>query len=128
MTKPCKAVRKNGLPCQAPAGASGFCFGHDPELAEARRAGSRRGGQHKTTERRAEKLMPGGLAQIAEILRHTIAGTLQDRIDPRKATAVASLSGVYVRCYQVSVVEAEQAELAARLERLEEVNNARRAF
>ena len=42
--------------------------------------------------------------------------------------ALANLSGVYVRCYQVSVVEAEQAELAARLERLEEGSNARRAF
>jgi hypothetical protein len=76
----------------------------------------------------ARKVAASGLSQIEEVLKATIAGTLQGRIDPRKASAMASLSGVYVRCYQVSVVETEQAELAARLERLEEVSNTRRAF
>ena len=124
----CQARRKNGEPCTGRALASGYCFAHDPALATKRRAAYAQGGRHKKNERRAEKLMPSGLAQIAEVLKATIAGTLQDRIDPRRATAVAALCGVYVRCHQVGVVEAEQAELAARLERLEEASSARRAF
>jgi hypothetical protein len=125
----CRARRRDGQPCTVKALDDGYCFAHSPRLAEKRKAAHAAGGRNSATkERMARKVTASGLSQIEEVLKATIAGTLQGRIDPRKASAVASLSGVYVRCYQVSVVEAEQAELAARLERLEEASNARRAF
>jgi hypothetical protein len=62
----------------------------------------------------ARKVADSPLFKVQEVLQHTIAGVLQNRIDPRKAMAVAALSGALVRCYQVSVVQSQQDELEER--------------
>ena len=74
------------------------------------------------------RVAAGPLFKVQEVLQHTIAGVLQNRIDPRKATAVAALSGALVRCYQVSVVQSRQDELEERLKRLEDSTHGQRAF
>ena len=32
----CTSIRRDGAPCTAKAGASGYCIGHDPGAQEAR--------------------------------------------------------------------------------------------
>jgi Family of unknown function (DUF5763) len=119
MVKACKATRKNGQPCQAPAGEDGYCFGHSPRLAEARRAGSSRGGRHKRSEARAARVMPEVLRPI---LHHLIAGMVAveaGRMDPRVGATLASMATAVVRIYEAAVLEGEQRELAERVQALE---------
>ena len=105
MSRACKATRKNGQPCQAPAGEDGYCFGHSPRLAEARRAGSSRGGRHKRTEARATRLMPEVLRPVLYKLLHGMAEVDAGRMDPRVATALASLASATVKVYEVASLE-----------------------
>jgi hypothetical protein len=115
----CKATRKNGQPCQAPAGADGYCFGHSPRLAEARRAGSSRGGRHRRTEARAARLMPEVLRPVLYKLLHAMAEVDAGRMPPRVAAAEATLAAAIVKVYEVSIMETEQRELAERVAALE---------
>src|SRR5919202_2984627 len=86
----CRATRRDGQPCTVKALDDGYCFAHSPQLAEKRKAAHAAGGRNSATkERMARKVAASGLSQIEEILKATIAGTLQGRIDPRKASAVA---------------------------------------
>src|SRR5438128_1357497 len=119
MTKTCKATRTNGQPCQAPAGEDGYCFGHSPRLAEARRAGSSRGGRHKRTEARAARMMPEVLRPVLYKLLHGMQDVDAGRMDPRVATALASLALAVVKVYQVGVLEDQQRDLQDRVEALE---------
>lgn len=43
----CAAITKAGQACAAPAGASGYCFTHDPSQAAARAAARMRGGLNR---------------------------------------------------------------------------------
>jgi len=44
----CRANKRNGSPCTAPAsGADGYCWAHDPANAERRRRIASRGGRGK---------------------------------------------------------------------------------
>jgi hypothetical protein len=125
----CRATRRDGQPCRVRALPDGYCFAHSPRLAEKRKAAHATGGRHSATrERMARRVATSPLFKVQEVLQHTIAGVLQNRIDPRKATAVAALSGALVRCYQVSVVQNQQDELEERLQRLEDSTHGQRAF
>ena len=45
--KKCKAKRANGRPCTANAGASGYCFAHDPALGRKRASARKLGGHNR---------------------------------------------------------------------------------
>jgi len=45
--KKCQAKRTNGKPCTANAGATGYCFAHDPTLGRKRAQARRNGGKHR---------------------------------------------------------------------------------
>jgi hypothetical protein len=47
----------------------------------------------------------GPLPKIQQVLIQTIASVLQNRIDPRQATAVAALSSALVRVYELGEQE-----------------------
>ena len=108
----CRAARKDGLPCSAPAVRNGFCFSHDPDLAEARAAARRLGGEARATHRRLMRLAPPELRELVERLLVASAQVHEGRLDPRRAHAMAALARAAAAVYQ-------QAELTARLERLE---------
>ena len=125
----CRATRRDGQPCRVRALTDDYCFAHSPQLAEKRKAAHATGGRHSAMrERMARRVATSPLFKVQEVLQHTIAGVLQNRIDPRKATAVAALSGALVRCYQVSVVQSQQDELEERLQRLEDSTHGQHAF
>jgi len=82
---------------------------HAPELAEARREGSRRGGHGRSKAERARRLLPAIFGQLEAALAEVHNGTLA----PAQGTAMAALAGALVR-----LVEA--GEMALRLEALEQ--------
>ena len=43
----CKAKTQNGEPCAARAGASGYCFAHDPAQGRKRAQARKLGGKHR---------------------------------------------------------------------------------
>jgi hypothetical protein len=121
MQTTCSTVRRDGAPCTAPALASGYCFAHDPALAEKRAAARMAGGKGKACTARAHKRLPadlrGVLARLLTALDETHAGELE----PRVASAMSALASAISRIYEV-------AELEERLEKLEGLTNERRAL
>ena len=110
----CVAKKPDGARCRARAMTTDdYCFMHAPYLAERRRAAQARGGQNSATARRLFKLAPpeiqGALTRLLRALEETHEGAL----DARRAAAMAAVARAIAAVYQ-------QAELAARLEALEQ--------
>ena len=84
----CRAQRRDGTACQAKAGPSGYCIGHQPGAAEAHR----KGGAATSTRAKAERLLPSFLRPVVDELlqafREVHAGTL----DPKAGAAMAGLA------------------------------------
>ncbi len=111
----CAARRRDGQSCRAKAGASGYCFGHDPELQSRHEAGRRAGGKGRATAARVRKLLSGDgdRGDVLRLLKASLAETYRGELDPKAAGALASLSNALVRLY-------ETGELELRLKALEE--------
>ena len=94
---PCPASRRDGQPCQGAANKSGFCMAHDPALAERRREAARLGGKGKARAARLGKLVPPRLMAVYDTLELALGQVYRGEIDPRVATAMASLAGAMVK-------------------------------
>jgi hypothetical protein len=105
MEAQCQAITQGGQRCRGKARPSGFCFSHDPALAQARQEGSARGGKNKTTEARAARLVPDTLRPVLFKVLQAMQDVSTGRMEPRVASALASLASVVVRIH-----EAERAE------------------
>ena len=105
----CAATRRDGAPCTAQSGPSGFCIGHNPGAQEARR----KGGHGKSRAERARKLLPARLRPVADALEKALDEVHRGELDPRAASAMASLAGALVRVTTAG-------ELEERLRSLEE--------
>ena len=102
----CEAQRRDGQPCTTKAlPGDTYCFAHSPKLRNRRRAGNAAGGRAKRTEHRAEKLMPEVLRPVLYRLLHGMAEVDAGRMDPRVATALASLASATVKVYEVASLE-----------------------
>ena len=82
-------------------GASGYCIGHDPGALEARR----KGGHGKSRAERAAKLLPARLQPVVSLLEDALAEVHRGELDPRAASAMASLAGALVRTITVGELE-----------------------
>jgi len=111
--QPCMGVRKDGSPCRA-AHLPGrrFCWAHDDDLSGKRQEAREKGGRNKRTEARLNKVMPASLKPILDLLMTSVSEVHQGSLDPRQASAMASLAGAIGRLY-------ETAEIEQRLEALE---------
>ena len=117
MRATCTATRKDGTPCTAGAQQGRpYCWGHDPDLAEQRRAKSAQGGTNKATIRRLERRMPGDLRPVLDHLYGALEGLQTGETDPKTATAMASVASAIGRLYEVSVVQVQLDALAGVLE------------
>jgi len=101
----CGATRTDGQPCTAGARASGFCFAHDPALREKRDAARQAGGHNKAAPRRLEKLTPTSLRPVLATLFETLEGIRDGTLEPRQATAMATVSTAICRIFEVSELE-----------------------
>jgi len=107
----CDATRKDGKPCEAPAVQGGLCVGHSPRAQEARRMG----GRASSRSARFAKLMPPRLVPVFDALEAALDEVHSGTLDPRAASAMASLAGAMVRVLTAG-------ELEERVRRLEERN------
>ena len=92
----CTATRRDGAPCTAQAGASGYCIGHDA---------GRRGGHGKSRAERAGKLLPARLQPVVGLLEDALGEVHRGELDPRAASAMASLAGALVRAITAGELE-----------------------
>ena len=111
--KRCLALRKDGQPCTAIAVRDNYCFGHAPDLEAKRREARRRGGANTSRVARAKRLLPARLRPVAELLEKALGEVHDGNLDPRVASAMASLAGALVRVVS-------SGELEERVRQLEE--------
>src|SRR5689334_23295190 len=102
----CRAARKDGTPCRARARPSGFCFVHDPELGPKRNQARRRGGYASSNRARLEKQFPEDLEIIRSTLDAACARLLAGSMEPRVASAIASVVTVRLKLHEIGDTEA----------------------
>jgi hypothetical protein len=114
MPATCEATRRDGERCQTRIVGNGpYCFGHDPAMREKRTAARRQGGQNKANRIRLAKIMPLRLVPVWEQLEQALADVLTGDLDPKQASAAASVARALVAVQQAGEVE-------ERLRKLEE--------
>src|SRR5262245_19018245 len=118
-----QAMKKDGSPCPVEARPSGYCWAHDPGLAEARAAGRRQGGRTRSTPAAvlpadAPDLPVRTVADVVALLGTTINETRRGELDPKVANAVGYLTSVLLRALQDSDLAAQLDELRRELEEL----------
>ncbi len=104
--KRCTGTRRDGTPCAAAVmGAGTRCYAHDPARATERDQARRKGGTNSATRARLDRLLPATLrpmiGSLLDALDEVHAGTL----DPKQASAMASLAGAITRAYGVGILE-----------------------
>jgi len=97
----CTSTRRDGSPCTAQAGTSGYCIGHDPGALDARR----KGGHAKSRAERAGKLLPARLQPVVSLLEDAFDEVHRGKLDPRAASVMASLAGALVRAITAGELE-----------------------
>ena len=101
VTQRCTSDRRDGAPCTAQAGTSGYCIGHDPGAVEARR----KGGHATSRAERAGKLLPARLQPVVSLLENALGEVHRGELDHRQASAMASLAGALVRTITAGELE-----------------------
>ena len=97
----CSAITKRGQRCQGtPRPSSNYCFAHDPSLAAKRKTARVKGGKNSSRVARLEKLMPSRLRPVFDRLERAMREVHDGSLDPRQATAIASLAGAMVKVFQ----------------------------
>jgi hypothetical protein len=115
----CRATKRNGEPCTAPAtGSNGYCWAHDPANADKRRrmaskAGSSKGG--------------GEIAELKTQLKKLAADVLSGEVGRSEAAVVNQILNTRARLIELERKIREQEELEERLAALERVLKVRSA-
>ena len=105
----CRATKRNGEPCTAPATASnGYCWAHDPANAEKRRRMASKAGRSK----------PGKeLADIKRDIHAVIKDVLSGEVDKGRAAVALQGFNALIRAVEVGRRD-ELEELAREVEEL----------
>jgi hypothetical protein len=118
MPRKCSELKTDGTPCNGNALAGkAYCWSHDPELAEQRAAGARRGGEARSNARRAARQWAAigeqlTSADLPSILKACMFSVKSGTMEPSQAQAIAALA-------KTSVSITNEIELEQRLEVLE---------
>ena len=102
----CSAPTKTGEPCRGRPGESGYCFAHDPATKDKREAARVKGGENSSHAARLEKLLPSRLRPTFDRLEAAMKEVHEGHLDPRQATAMASLAGAMVKVIKAGEEEA----------------------
>lgn len=115
----CTANTKAGPPCTAPARRGKvFCFRHDPSAAVEQQEASEAGGISRANRRPP----PHDLATLPDlkdsasacrILSSTVHWVLQDKLDPRAATAIATCIKAFAEVRRDEELEEKLRQLEA---------------
>ncbi len=94
----CNAIRRDGRRCTSPVVlSSGFCFAHDPARRDDAIAGRRAGGRGRSTVARRRRQLSPRAAAICDRLEPLLDELRRGEIDPRVATAMASVAKTLVQ-------------------------------
>ncbi len=117
MAAKCSAIARSGSRCSSPVlPDSSFCFVHAPEMAEARRAASRKGGKARANAARAKAAIPEAMtaAELAGWLSALFRSVVSGRTELRVGTAAATIAKVLIEARAVAdqpTIENLQAQL-----------------
>ena len=104
--KRCVGARKDGTPCTATVmGAGTLCYAHDPTRSAERDEARRKGGANSATRARVDRLVPATLRPMLGSLLDALDEVHAGELDPRQASAMASLAGAITKAYGVGVLE-----------------------
>ncbi len=102
----CPAPTKTRKPCRGRPVESGYCFAHDPATKDKREAARVKGGENSSRVARLEKLLPSRLRPTFDRLEAAMKEVHEGRLDPRRATAMASVAGAMVKIIKAGEEEA----------------------
>jgi len=94
----CNALTKAGRPCRGRVlPGRPYCMSHDPEHADQRAEGQRKGGEARANARRAAKVWTTlgeqmTADQLPAILRACMFSVKSGAMEPAQATAIANLA------------------------------------
>lgn len=116
----CKSTKRNGDPCRATALLpSGYCLSHDPTYREQKSANSAKGGRHKSNRERAARNLPDDLRGVGERLLNAMQDLIDGKLDPKTATALASLANAYRGVFETGTLSAKLDSIDERLQAAE---------
>lgn len=117
----CQATTKDGKPCSARVRTGRpYCAWHDPEIVAERAEWTRKGGEGRSNANRAAKALPDDLKDVGQMLLTAMRDVRDGKLDPKVASALASLSNAYRGIFEVGQVDAKLSEIDARLAAAEE--------
>jgi hypothetical protein len=110
--RPCAGATTAGMACRGRALPDGeFCFAHAPELAARRVEARERGGRNHSRTARARAAMPADLGGVMQRLHSALDRLDRGELEPRIASAMASLAGAIVRTWELASLEARLARM-----------------
>ena len=111
----CSATNRSGAPCSGTARpGSDRCAWHDPAMQERIAAGRAKGGRAKSNVARATRALPSEPMTAAEIhawLGIVFRATIDGKMAPGVAVAVATVAKAMAQVAEVGHLEDEIAEL-----------------
>jgi len=109
--KRCEAVRKDGQPCGSLVVSGRYCFTHDPERAEQRKAAHQKGGRNSAKIARLRGLVPPRLQAVYDTLEGALAEVHDGALAARQAMAMAALARAMVAVLTAGELEERVREL-----------------
>jgi hypothetical protein len=97
-----------------------YCWGHRPDLAEERKRAASRAGR-AGGRGRPKVTSEDRLQQVFVTCEYLIPGLLEGKVDTKIAAAVTQASHLLLRAVEVGLKVAEQRELRAEIEQLEDL-------
>ena len=115
MVSRCAATTSAGHPCQSqPVRPSGYCYWHDPAVADERDRKRREGGAHRSNRERAKRQLPAEPLSAEEIRSHlgvVFTGVIVGRVEPGVGTAAATIARALLDVAKVAEIEGQVAEV-----------------
>lgn len=118
----CTATTKAGMPCRAPAtSADGrLCLVHDPDRRDQLKIAQAQGGSARSNANRASRRLPDDLKDVGAMLLTAMRDVRDGKLDPRTASALASLSNAYRGIFETGTLDQKLADIDSRLAAAEE--------
>lgn len=105
-TPRCGGITRAGLPCQAPAGPSGFCFSHDPSVDEETKLAayaSGRFGSMRTLPKDTPNPIVRSPKQAVELLEQTMGAVRTGQLSVNVGNSVAYMVSVSLRAMEIEI-------------------------
>jgi hypothetical protein len=107
--KQCQQTKKNGQPCNASAGESGYCFTHDATKGKERASARRKGGLQRITPHVADtSLVPKqtrSIKGVMVILDYALQESLALSNSIQRGRLLVSIAHGYIEALKVGEME-----------------------